>query len=358
MIHTDVLIVGGGPAGLAAAITASRYGKDVILMERDPHLGGQLIKQTHMFFGSEKQRASVRGFDIAKEMFDKLDTISNIRIFKKTTVTAMYDDGVVTASNKDGYIKLKPKVVIIATGAYEKSLAFPGNTLPGVYGAGAVQTLMNMQGIKPGQSVVMVGAGNIGLIVSYQLLQAGVDVKAIVDAAPSIGGYAVHAAKVRRMGVPIHTRYTVKKAHGEKVLTGATIWALDERWQPVEGTEIDLECDIMCVSVGLSPLSELLWQRGCEMVHIGELGGYVPRTDLHHETNIPGVFVAGDVGGIEEASSAMVEGYLTGLYVNKRLGVEDPEMTELIEDYHKQLMELRSGPVGDKIRAGLDRAKL
>jgi sarcosine oxidase subunit alpha len=358
MIHTDILIIGGGPAGLAAAITASKYGKSVVLMERDPHLGGQLIKQTHMFFGSEKQRASVRGFDIAKEMFDVIEGIPSITVMKKTTVTGLYDDGVVTATNKDGYLKLKPKAVIVATGAYEKSLAFPGNTLPGVYGAGAVQTLMNMQGIKPGKSVLMVGAGNIGLIVSYQLIQAGVEVKAIVDAAPSIGGYIVHAAKVRRMGVPIYTHYTVKHTHGENAVTGATIIALDDNWQPIEGTEIDFECDILCVSVGLSPLSELLWQRGCEMVYVAELGGYVSKTNEFHETSIPGVYVAGDVGGIEEASSAMVEGYLTGLYVNKNLGVDEEDMHTLIEDYHKQLSALRSGPVGDKIRAGLSKTKL
>ncbi len=358
MIHTDILIIGGGPAGLAAAVSAARYGKSVMLIERDAHLGGQLIKQTHMFFGSEKQQASVRGFDIAKQLIETIKNLDNVTILDRTTVTALYDDGVVTAVNRDGYLKISPKTIIVATGAFEKSLAFPNNAIPGIYGAGAVQTLMNMHGIKPGQSVVMVGAGNIGLIVSYQLLQAGVDVKAILDASPSIGGYIVHASKVRRMGVPIYTKYTIKEAIGKTALTGAIIWQLDEKWQPIPGTEIELECDILCVSVGLSPLSELLWQRGCEMAYIGSLGGHVPKTTEHHETSIPGLFVAGDVSGIEEASSAMVEGYLTGFYANARLGVENDEMALLIADYQQQLHDLRSGPVGDKIREGLAQAKL
>jgi sarcosine oxidase subunit alpha len=358
MIHTDILIIGGGPAGLAAAVSAARYGKKVMLMERDPHLGGQLIKQTHMFFGSEKQQASVRGFDIAKGLIQTINELEAIQVYVNTTVTALYDDGVVTAVNRQGYMKIMPKTIIVATGAFEKSLAFKNNALPGIYGAGAVQTLMNMHGIKPGKSVLMVGAGNIGLIVSYQLLQAGVEVKAIVDAAPSIGGYIVHASKVRRMGVPIYTRYTVKEAHGDKVLTGATLWKLDENWQPIPGTEIEIECDLLCVSVGLSPLSELLWQRGCEMVYVPTLGGHVPKTTEHHETSIPGLFVAGDVSGIEEASSAMVEGYLTGLYANQKMGVQSSDMQALIDDYHEQLEALRSGPVGDKIREGLAQAKL
>lgn len=358
MKKVDILIIGGGPAGLMAAISAATYQKSVLLIERDMHLGGQLVKQTHMFFGSEKQRASVRGFDIAKSLIQDILDNPHIEVMTKTTVTAMYEDGVITAVHSDGYLKIKPLVTIVATGAYEKSLAFPNNTLPGVYGAGAVQTLMNMHGIKPGQSVLMVGAGNIGLIVSYQLMQAGVEVKAICDAAPSIGGYVVHASKVRRMGVPIYTRYTVKKAHGDKVVEGATIWQLDNQWQPIPGTEIDIACELICVSVGLSPLSELLWQRGCEMTYVAELGGYVPKTSDHHETSIANVFVAGDVSGIEEASSAMVEGYLCGLYANKKLGVDDKDMTALILDYQQQLKDLRSGPVGDKIRAGLMRAAL
>lgn len=355
MIKTDILIIGGGPAGLCAAINAAKSGAQVLVLERNDNLGGQLIKQTHMFFGSEKQHASTRGVDIATILFNEIEEYKNIEIKKNATVISIYDDGVVTAEIDKVYTKIATKRTIVATGASEKNLVFPNNDLPGVYGAGAVQTLMNVYGVKPGDDVLMIGAGNIGLIVSYQLMQAGVNVKAILDAAPSIGGYLVHASKVRRMGIPIYTRHTVKQAFGDNILKGVEIIALDEKWQQVEGTEKKFDIDVLCISVGLSPLTELLWQAGCEMAYAGELGGFVPLRTNMLETTVNGIFVAGDVCGVEEATSAMVEGYLAGLCAANSLGYDIPNFEDSRNDYLDQLLSLRSGHVGDKIRAGLDK---
>jgi sarcosine oxidase subunit alpha len=354
MIKTDILVIGGGPAGLCAALAAASCGAKVMLVDRNKRIGGQLIKQTHMFFGSEKQYASTRGFDIADILLNKLSQFTeNIEISLDTTALGIYEDGIVTIEKKGEYKKIKSDSIIVATGAYEKVLAFPNNDLPGIYGAGAVQTLMNVYGVKPGNRVLMVGAGNIGLIVSYQLLQSGVDVVAIIDAAPRIGGYLVHASKVARMGVPIYTSYTVKEAIGKDYLEKAVIWKLDNNWNPLKGTEIELKIDVMCISVGLSPLSELLFQAGCEMQYIQELGGYVPLRDKNYQTSRKGIFVAGDVAGVEEASSAMVEGYLAGLNSAKSIGYEHSNYNELINEYEEQLNSLRSGPVGEKIRTGI-----
>lgn len=356
MKNVETLIVGGGPAGLCAAISAAEEGSKVLLVDRNSELGGQLIKQTHMFFGSEKQHASVRGIDISDILLKKIHNNGNIEVLLNSTVLGMYDDGIVTIEkeNKE-YIKIKPKATVVATGASEKTLAFPNNDLPGIYGAGAVQTLMNVYGVKPGEKVLMVGAGNIGLIVSYQLMQAGVKVAAIIDAAPKIGGYLVHASKVRRMGVPIYTGYTIKEAKGKDFLEGATIWKLDEKWNPIEGTEINFDVDVICISVGLSPLAELLWQAGCEMKYINELGGFVPVRNEMMETSVEGIFVAGDVAGVEEASSAMVEGYLAGLSAANYLGYYSYNVKEKREDYLTQLNDLRSGPIGSKIRSGISK---
>ncbi|WP_026476084.1 NAD(P)/FAD-dependent oxidoreductase [Alkaliphilus transvaalensis] len=354
MKAVELLVVGGGPAGLCAAIQAAEMGSTVILVERDEHLGGQLIKQTHMFFGSEKQYASKRGFDISELLLKKLSELAEkVTLMKGTTVVGIYEDGVVSLEQGGKYFKVKPKATIVATGASEKTLGFPNNDLPGIYGAGAVQTLMNVHGIKPGSKVVMVGAGNIGLIVSYQLLQAGVKVAAIVEGGPKIGGYLVHASKVRRLGVPILTGHTVKEAHGTNCLEKVTLWKLDENWQGISGTEIDIEADVMCISVGLSPLSELLWQAGCQMKFVQPLGGYVPARDENLQTSVKGLFVAGDVSGVEEASSAMVEGYLAGMSAASFLGYKLFNMAELRQDLLNQLDSLRHGQVGEKIRKGI-----
>ncbi|WP_066495643.1 NAD(P)/FAD-dependent oxidoreductase [Abyssisolibacter fermentans] len=356
MKNVELAVIGGGPAGLCAAISAASSGAKVLIVDRNKKIGGQLIKQTHMFFGSEKQYASTRGIDITNILFNKLaEYKDNIEILDDTTVLGIYEDGIITLENEGKYIKVKPDAMVVATGASEKVLAFPQNDLPGIYGAGAVQTLMNVHGVKPGNRVLMVGAGNIGLIVSYQLMQAGVKVEAIIDAAPKIGGYLVHASKVRRMGVPILTRHSVKEAIGKECLEKAVICELDDKWQPIEGTEKELDVDVMCISVGLTPLTELLCQAGCEMKYVPELSGRVPVRDNNYETTVEKIFVAGDVTGVEEASSAMVEGYLAGLCAAKGIGYEHPNFDELREDYINQLNSLRSGHVGERIRAGIDK---
>ena len=201
----------------------------------------------------------------------------------------------------------------------------------------------------------MVGAGNIGLIVSYQLIQAGVEVAAIIDAAPKIGGYLVHAAKIRRLGVPILTRHTIVRAHGTDCVAGATIAALDEKWNILPGTEQFMDVDVICIAVGLSALTELLGQAGVQLAFIPQLGGYVPARDENMMTTRAGFFVAGDVAGIEEASAAMVEGSLAGLSAARWLGLDVPDADNQEKDLRAQLHALRSGPEGAGVRAGLAR---
>ncbi len=355
MRHTEIAVVGGGPAGMCAALVAGRMGAKVTLIEADDRIGGQLTKQTHMFFGSQKQHAGTRGIDIAQMLVNELANLENVTTMTNATVLGHYDDGVITIDQENHFITMKPERLIIATGASEKMIAFPNNDLPGVYGAGAVQTLMNLYGVIPAQKVLMIGAGNIGLIVSYQLMQAGVQVQAILDAGPQIGGYLVHAAKIRRAGVPILVRHTVKEALGTDRVTGAIIHQLDERWQPIPGSERQVECDAICLAVGLSPLSDLLWQANCEMRYIPELGGHVALRDQSMQTTASGIYLAGDVAGVEEASAAMVEGRLAGLNAAASLGHTMDGVDELRQDLMAQLDTLRAGPVGAKIRQGLGR---
>lgn len=357
MREVDIIIIGAGPAGLTAAISAAASGAEVLLLERNKRLGGQLTKQTHMFFGSEKQYAATRGIDIVDILLDQLNQYEDhVEILTDATVLGIYEDRVISVKHKDTYQTYRSKGLIVATGASEKVLAFPNNDLPGIYGAGAVQTLMNVYGVRPGQDVLMVGAGNIGLIVSYQLLQAGVNVKAVIDAAPHIGGYLVHASKLTRMGVPIYTSHTVKEAIGKDHLRQVVIQQLDEGWSPIANTEKSFDVDCLCLSVGLTPLIELLGQAGCKMRLVRELSGVVPQRNTEYETSVRGIFVCGDCSGVEEASSAMVEGYIAGLACAKRCGYTHEDYDALMMDYSNQLTSLRQGPVGAKIREGVQKA--
>lgn len=353
VVETELLVVGGGAAGLCAAAEAASAGVDVTVIESDLHPGGQLVKQTHKFFGSKDEYAGTRGYKISEILLDEIKSYENrVKIECDTTITGYYpEDGLYTAMRgEDDYFGIKAKKTVIATGAQERLIPFPNNDLPGVYGAGAVQTLMNVYGVVPGKRVLMVGAGNIGLIVSYQLMQAGVEVVAVVEAMDRVGGYWVHASKIRRLGVPILLRHTIVQAVGDQVINGAYIQGLDDSFKRIgEPTKID--CDVICMAVGLSPTTELFWQAGCEMLYVPQLCGHVPYRDRSMRTSNPDIWVAGDASGIEEASAAMVEGRIAGFSAAKALGKD--VRAENFDEYWKRLDHLRAGEVGEKIRGGI-----
>lgn len=350
MREVEVVVIGGGPAGMSAAAQAAALGCQVLLVEDKRFLGGQLVKQTHMFFGSRDEYAGVRGFEIARILEEEVRK-NGVEVLCSTTATGIFDENIVGLTDNEKYFCVKAKRIVVATGAYENAIAFDGADLPGVYGAGGVQTLMNVEGVLPGKRFVMVGAGNIGLIVSYQLLQAGAEVACVVEAADRIGGYEVHAAKIRRHGVPILLSHTVVKVLGSECVEGAVL-ARAKDFKPVPGTEFEVFCDAICIAVGLSPLVDLLAQAGCRMVWNGALGGYVAWHDENMRTTLEHIYVAGDASGIEEASTAMLEGRLAGCAVAISLGKGEERALKFMQEYRSRLYALRGGPFGEKARAG------
>ncbi len=352
-IKEDVTIVGGGPAGLSAALTLKKYGITPLIVEQNPQLGGQLIKQTHKFFGSKKERAGTRGIEIASEMIHSIKE-QGVKYFTNSSAFGFYPSDTLGIFKGNQFIKVKSNYFVFAAGAAEKMLPFPGNDIPGVFGAGAAQTLANVFGIRPGKSVLMVGAGNVGLIVSYQLLQAGVEVKAVVEAMPRIGGYFVHSAKLRRFGVPILTSTTIKEVKGINHVEQAITVSLDKDFKEIQGTEKVWDVDTVCLSTGLIPSVTLLAQAGCDIKYVPSLGGYVPLRKNTLETSLKNVFVAGDITGIEEASTAMLEGVVAAYSVLAKKG---KDVKEEQEQAMKELKRLRSGPFGKKIREGLKEAQ-
>ncbi len=361
-IEKDIIIIGGGPAGLMAAIKAAENGASVALMDENPMLGGQLVKQTHKFFGKRAQFAGVRGVKIAEILAEEAKE-KGVDIYLETSAIGLFQDGeerLVPAIRKNKeLIEFRGKAVLVATGAMEKMIPFENNDLPGVYGAGAIQTLMNTYGIQPGKRVLIVGAGNVGVILAYQLLQAGVNVVAVVEAMPKVGAYFVHAAKIRRLGVPIYTRHTILRAEGKEKVERAVIAQLDDSWNVIPGTEKTYDVDIVALSVGLRPSIELLHQAGAQALYVRELSGYVVRHDDRMETTVRGVFVAGDSSGIEEATTAMLEGKLAGLAMALYVGKADVKKAmDEMEQVRKDLDEFRSGPFGARTKIGEEKVMI
>ncbi|MCL2388366.1 MAG: NAD(P)/FAD-dependent oxidoreductase [Defluviitaleaceae bacterium] len=341
MITTDLCVIGAGPAGLAAAIEAAKQGVSVTIIDENIRAGGQLFKQIHKFFGSKEHHAGVRGFDIGEKLLKEAGSLG-VDIRLRTAAYGIFEGNKIgihaSIDKRNGIVDAKK--VIIATGGMENSPAFSGWTLPGVMGAGAAQTLANLYGIKPGEKAIMVGSGNVGLIVSYQLMQSGVEVVALVEAANKISGYLVHARKLLRAGVPIYLSATVKEAIGTKCVEKAILISNN-------GTELELEADTICIATGLSPLSELASMAGCAFSYNKTLGGFVPLHDRNMKTSNDDIYVAGDVSGIEEASTAMEEGRIAGISVAQALNkLSNTEAEDLIEKCYTRLNQLREGSFG------------
>jgi len=350
----DVAIIGAGPAGLEAALTCYDAGaKNIILLDDKARIGGQLVLQTHTFFGNEELGASKRGFKIAKELADRISKTS-IKVKLNSTVVGMYPDNMIAFRDEDKLNFLIAKKIIVCTGAMEKNLAFEGNYLPGIIGAGGAQTFMNLYGVRPGNKVLMVGGGNIGVIVAYQLLQAGAEVVAVIEAQNKFGAYQVHVDKVAALGVPMLPSHTIIKASPDETkerVGSAVIAKLDRQWNIVEGTQQTIECDTICIAVGLNPLNELLWQAGCDFKYIPELGE-IPAFDKFRKTSNPDIFVAGDSAAIGEASIARLEGHIAGLKASLDLGHEHPKYKEELSHALGLLDNIESGSFGEKLGAG------
>ncbi|MCK5826875.1 FAD-dependent oxidoreductase, partial [Candidatus Bipolaricaulota bacterium] len=308
IIEVDVLILGGGPAGMSAALELAESNVDVLLVDDKDRLGGKLVLQTHKFFGSiDAVYAGTRGIDIGKRLAADVSEKESITVWLNSTALAVFNDGLVGVLRGEDYILVCPRLLLTATGAREKALVFPGNTLPGVYGAGAFQTLVNRDLVKASERLFIVGGGNVGLIAGYHALQAGIDVVGLVEALSECGGYKVHRDKLARMGVPIYTSHTVLSANGKGTVESVTIAQIDTQFKPVAGTEQTFACDTVLIAVGLDPVDEF--------------------TEAAKRFGLS-VYAAGDAEEIAEASAAIFSGRITGRRMALELGVTNDPVPE------------------------------
>lgn len=320
-VEVECLIIGGGPAGLSAAIELGRAGVRTLVIDDKHRLGGKLVLQTHKFFGSiEECYAGTRGIDIALKLEQEMRRFENVQAWTNAVALAVFSDRKVGVLREGRYITIAPQALLVATGAREKALAFKGNTLPGVYGAGAFQTLLNRDLVRPTERLFIVGGGNVGLIAGYHALQAGIQVVGLCEALPECTGYKVHKDKLVRMGVPIYLSHTVISANGEDEVESVTIARVDERWRPVPGTEKTFACDTVLIAVGLDPVNEFYHKA--------------------REFGLP-VWAAGDAEEIAEASAAMFTGRIRGLEIARSLG---RDVGEVPAGWYRSAEILKSRP--------------
>lgn len=296
MLQYDIVIVGGGPAGLAAAVSAKRNGAESILvLERDKELGGILNQCIHNGFGLHTFKEELTGPEYAQRFIDQLME-EKIEYKLNTMVLDISADKVVTAMNReDGILEIQAKAVVLAMGCRERSrgaLNIPGYRPAGVYSAGTAQRLVNMEGYMTGREVVILGSGDIGLIMARRMTLEGAKVKVVAELLPYSGGLKRNIVQcLDDFDIPLKLSHTVVDIKGKERVEGITLAQVDENRRPIPGTEEFYSCDTLLLSCGLIPENELSRELGVEMSPVTS----GPLVNESLETNVEGVFACGNV---------------------------------------------------------------
>ena len=292
----DIVIIGGGPAGLAAAVSAKRNGIDsILILERDKELGGILNQCIHNGFGLHTFKEELTGPEYAQRFIDQAKELE-IEYKLNTMVMDISPRKIVTAMNrKEGLFEIEAKAVILAMGCRERSrgaLNIPGYRPAGIFSAGTAQRLVNMEGLMPGREVVILGSGDIGLIMARRMTFEGAKVKVVAELMPYSGGLKRNIVQcLDDYGIPLKLSHTVVDIKGKERVEGVTLAEVDSKGKPIPGTEEFYTCDTLLLSVGLIPENEISNGMGVEMNPVTS----GPKVNESLETSIEGVFACGNV---------------------------------------------------------------
>lgn len=292
----DIVIIGGGPAGLAAAVSARENGiQDILILERDKELGGILNQCIHNGFGLHTFKEELTGPEYAGRFIKQVMDLG-IEYKLHTMVMDISSDKIVTAMNREeGLFEIQAGAVILAMGCRERSrgaLNIPGYRPAGIYSAGTAQRLVNMEGYMPGREVVILGSGDIGLIMARRMTLEGAHVKVVAELMPYSGGLKINIVQcLNDYDIPLKLSHTVVDIHGKERVTGITLAKVDEKGKPIPGTEEEYACDTLLLSCGLIPENELSRELGVKLNPVTS----GPVVDESLETNVPGVFACGNV---------------------------------------------------------------
>ncbi|MHA1910656.1 MAG: 2Fe-2S iron-sulfur cluster-binding protein [Candidatus Kariarchaeaceae archaeon] len=357
-LETELLIIGGGIAGLSAALIAAKTGVKVILAEEKNYLGGNLSRQTHEF--SDKlieqfdiENTAMRGFEIIEELTSQLKELENVQLMPNSQITSFFDEGVFGLMEKiEGAEKFHLVIAqktIIATGAYERSVIFEYNDLPGIMTGNAIQTLIHIYGVKPSKKVIIIAPEKIGFILARNFLHAGISIEALIVLKLQ-GERTIIIEKADRPGVPIFEDMIVTKAYGK------------DRFKGVEtvsnGVKQKIAGDLLCIVGGYSPAHELAQQIGAKMKFCKALGGLIPLRKVTGETTIAGIFVAGNVAGIGGAYTSTLEGKIAALAVSDQLGKASKNELKELKKTFDILSEEREKSEYNEFKEGLAKVLL
>jgi NADPH-dependent 2,4-dienoyl-CoA reductase/sulfur reductase-like enzyme len=330
----DFVIIGTGPAGLSAAATAAKAGAEVTIIGEDPRIGGQIFRQPVPPLEFRVPLVDVPDKNIFNELHQKLDE-TNVEFLSKTTAWGLSDYKTLIVNRKNNS-RIKAKFFLIAEGAYEAPVPFPGWTLPGVTTLGGIQNLLKSQGVVPSGKVVIAGTGPLLFYTASQLVKNGVQVVAVLDASRFSKWFQWSFRLLRAPGVlmsgmnyyrilikhkiPVYYSSIVSRALGEDRLREIEISRADRNWSPVPGHEIILSADYLCLNFGFIPSTQFTHLAGCKHYYDPDLRGWIPLVDSGFETSQEGIFVAGDGNGIGGVKTAVLEGESVGLQIAARLG--------------------------------------
>ncbi len=335
MLETEVVVVGAGPAGLSAAVQASMAGALVTLVDEYPRPGGQYFKQPPAAFRLLDRSAMGRDYQSGLELMSRLEK-GGIQLLTDTLVWGAFQPGELEIYRRGECERITAARVVVAAGAYDRPVAFPGWTLPGVMTAGAAQSLLKSQWVLPGSRLLLVGSGPFQLPVAAQLVKAGATVVGVLEAS-RVGGWLKQVPAVWRhldkvaeakdyVGTLLKARvsmmygWTILEARGKDRVQEAVITQVDEDWRPVAGSEKVLEVDTICLGFGFVPSLQLPRLLGCDSRWVPDLAAWVTGCDGDQRTSVPGVFVAGETAGIGGHDVAILEGAVAGVKAAADLG--------------------------------------
>jgi len=324
MIKHDLVIVGGGPAGIASALSAHRHGvKDILLIERDQYLGGILNQCIHTGFGLEYFKEILTGPEYADRIIKEIQNAPEIKISLRSFVINLTKNKVLTVLKPGALEHIQAKALIMATGCREKTremIHVPGSRPAGIFSAGLAQKLINIEGLLPGKKAVIVGSGDIGLIMARRLILEGAEVKAVIEIQKQSRGLVRNVVQcLEDFNIPLYFSHKITRIYGNQRVEKVDVVKVDDQFHPIAGTQLTIDCDTILVSVGLIPENELIEMAGVAV----DKKTNSPVSKELCQTSIPGLFVCGNSFKVYDLVDAVsrdsdVAGALAAQYLRGR----------------------------------------